>query len=349
MKHVDVSLQWSWGFVFGVGSKNNDFKIFQCLNSDSWLRLVSRNGPWNLKYKTKYHHANLCCYKRYCLSQWFDDITTVFIAVPLFDILRTLPFNVMYHPVYNQTWRWEILSINEDFNGNICSRWGIFHWHVWLAKGYWCMRMRNCSVMICSCRGVYLQRAGKFHGALCYQTEPQVLKRRARCGPLKKMTFRNSKGLLRVYHQQPIARAYEHLRLAASPPSKIKLLLLVLLIMIMIRIILMVILESWSTASLVEHHEKWHDLPISSNIFQVDHAHDPHCLSAKFCHFCSGRLPLRARAANDTCSIPPRSALAPVLGSRSRLGHWASMAHDVKVWEIPHVKTKVVQIRFLVK
>jgi hypothetical protein len=115
---------------------------------------------------------------------------------------------------------------------------------------------------------------------------------------------------LRVYHQKPIARAYEHLRLAASPPSKIKLLLLVLLIMIMIRIILMVIFGLMINS--IFGRTSW-DVTWSSNIFQVDHAHDPHCLSSNFVIF-AGRLPLRPRAANDTCSIPPRSASAPYWG-----------------------------------
>ena len=60
MKNVDVSSQWSGGFVFVVGSKNNDLKIFQGLNSDSCCDLSVEMARGISSTKTKYHHANLC-------------------------------------------------------------------------------------------------------------------------------------------------------------------------------------------------------------------------------------------------------------------------------------------------
>ena len=71
MKNVDVSLQWSGGFVFGVRSKNNDFKIFQGLNSDSCcdLSVEMARGISSIKHNIIMQICAIRCYKRYCLSQ----------------------------------------------------------------------------------------------------------------------------------------------------------------------------------------------------------------------------------------------------------------------------------------
>ena len=46
--------------MFVVGSKNNDLKIFQGLNSDSCCDLSVEMARGISSTKTKYHHANLC-------------------------------------------------------------------------------------------------------------------------------------------------------------------------------------------------------------------------------------------------------------------------------------------------
>ena len=55
----------------GVGSKNNDFKIFQGLNSDSCcdLSVEMVRGISSKKQNMIMQICAMRCYKRYCLSQ----------------------------------------------------------------------------------------------------------------------------------------------------------------------------------------------------------------------------------------------------------------------------------------
>ena len=213
------------------------------------------------------HHRVIKCYKRYCLSKWWHwnciDYSTVIRHRSHIAIQRDVPSGI-YQPwkwkiSYKWTFQWEktFWLMNEDF----------LHWHVRLPKGYWCMRI--CSAMVCSCRGVYLQRAGKFHGALCYQSEPQILKRSAKqmwwcrfnqpLGTMTPPTVRVDWGC--INHQQPrLPRFMNHLLFAGwsccwwwyrwswwSWSGSF-----------------WSYFHSSSTPCLVEDNEKWHDFPIYS-------------------------------------------------------------------------------------